>query len=196
MPIRTVGIILNGATGRICSTQHVANALAPIRDEGGLAVGPDRIVPRLVLVGRNGARLAEIARLHSIAEFATDLDAALSDPTIEVLFDAAATIGRPTVLARAIAAGKHVYAEKPVAPTVTQGRALLAAARRRGVKHGAVEDKLFLPGLQKLTRLMASGFLGRVVGFRLEFGWWVFDGIDRPTQRPSWNYRRAGGGGL
>lgn len=196
MPTQTIGIILNGATGRICSTQHVKNSLVPIRDEGGLPVGADRVVPRMLFVGRNAARLAAAARAHGVADFTTDLDAALSDPAFTIFFDAAATGQRPAVLGRAIAAGKHVYAEKPVAPTVADGRALLAAAQARGVKHGAVEDKLYVPGLRKLARLTASGFFGRIVGFRLDFGWWVFDGVDVPTQRPSWNYRRAGGGGL
>src|SRR5216684_1569668 len=138
MATRTIGIIVNGATGRIGSTQHLANAL---------------------------------------------------------FFDAAATEQRVAVLRKAIAAGKHVYSEKPVAPSAAQALELLAEARSRALKHGVVEDKIHLPGLQKLAALTASGALGRIVGFRLEFGWWVFDGSDRPSQRPSWNYR-AGGGGL
>jgi predicted dehydrogenase len=196
MPTRTIGIILNGATGRICSTQHLKNSLLAIRDEGGLAVGEDRVVPRLMLVGRDAGRLAETARAHGVADWTVDLDAALADPAFAVFFDAAATGGRLAVLKKAVAAGKHIYAEKPVVPSVAEGRSLLAAAEARGLKHGAVEDKLYLPGLRKLARVMAEGTLGRVVGFRLDFGWWVFDGVEAPTQRPSWNYRRADGGGL
>ncbi|HXW30329.1 MAG TPA: Gfo/Idh/MocA family oxidoreductase, partial [Xanthobacteraceae bacterium] len=196
MPARTIGIILNGATGRICSTQHLKNSLIAIRDEGGLAVGEDRVIPRPMLVGRDAARLAAVAKMHGVADWTTDLDAALADRAFAVFFDAAATGQRLAVLTKAIAAGKHVYAEKPVAPSVADGRALLAAAQARGLKHGAVEDKLYLPGLRKLARVLADGTLGRVVGFRLDFGWWVFDGREAPTQRPSWNYRRAGGGGL
>jgi predicted dehydrogenase len=192
----TIGIIVNGATGRIGSTQHLANALVPIRREGGLAVGDDRVVPRPLLVGRDMHKLAQIAAAHGLAEWSTDLDAALADPEFTVFFDAAATHQRRQVLEKAIAAGKHIYTEKPVALTATDGRALLGAARARGLKHGAVEDKQYLPGLQKLAALAGAGFFGRVVGFRLEFGWWVFDGIERPSQRPSWNYTRAGGGGL
>jgi predicted dehydrogenase len=196
MATKTIGIILNGATGRICSTQHLANALIPIRDEGGLPVGDDRLVPRLLLAGRDAERLAAVAKTHGVEHFTTDLDAALADPGYAIFFDAAATHQRAAVLAKAIAAGKHVYSEKPVAPTVAEGRALLKAAQARGLKHGAVEDKVYLPGLQKLAALTKSGALGRIVGFRLEFGWWVFDGIERPSQRPSWNYRADGGGGL
>jgi predicted dehydrogenase len=196
MATKTIGIILNGATGRICSTQHLANALIPIRDEGGLPVGDDRLVPRLLLAGRNAERLAAVARTHGVEHWTTDLDAALADPAYAIFFDAAATHQRAAVLAQAIAAGKHVYSEKPVAPTVAEGRALLQAAQARGLRHGAVEDKVYLPGLQKLAALTKSGALGRIVGFRLEFGWWVFDGIERPSQRPSWNYRADGGGGL
>jgi len=195
MTTLTIGIILNGATGRICSTQHIANALAPIRDEGGLAAGDDRIVPRLMLVGRNAERLAAIAKSYG-AQWSTDLDAALADPAYTVFFDAAATHQREAALAKAIAAGKHIYAEKPVTLSVDQGLELLRAANARGLKHGAVEDKLYLPGLQKLSRLAAGNFFGRVVGFRIEFGWWVFDGVEVPCQRPSWNYRRKDGGGL
>ena len=195
MATKTIGIILNGATGRICSTQHLANALIPMRAEGGLPVGDDMLLPRLLLAGRNAERLAAVATTHAVADWTTDLDAALSDPAYAIFFDAAATHQRAGVLAKAIAAGKHIYSEKPVAPTVAEGLALLQQAQMRGLKHGAVEDKIHLPGLQKLAQLTGNGELGRIVGFRLEFGWWVFDGIEQPSQRPSWNYR-AGGGGL
>jgi predicted dehydrogenase len=194
MATQTIGIIVNGATGRIGSTQHLANALVPIIAEGGLALGGDRLMPRLLLVGRDADRLAAVARAHGIADWSTDLDAALSDAGYAIFFDAAATQQRLAVLEKAIAAGKHVYSEKPVAPTAAQGAALLEQTQRRGLKHGAVEDKVHLPGLQKLAALTANGALGRIVGFRLEFGWWVFDGSERPCQRPSWNYRPGGGG--
>src|SRR5690242_20200719 len=196
MTVKEVGIIVHGATGRIGATQHLANALAPIRAEGGVVSGADRIMPRLLLVGRNAARLEEIARRYDNAEWTTDVSAALAKPGYSIFFDAAATEQRVTTLTNAIAAGKHIYSEKPVAPSVAEGLALLRAARASGLKHGAVEDKIFLPGLQKLSALAAQGFFGRVTGFRLDFGWWVFDGAERASQRPSWNYRRSGGGGL
>jgi predicted dehydrogenase len=195
MATRTVGIILNGATSRIGSTQHLKNALAPIRGEGGLAVGADRVMPRVLLVGRDADRLAALGREHGV-ESTTDLDAALADPSYEVLFDAAVTHQRQATLEKAIAAGKHIYSEKPVAAGVADGSALMAAMEARGLKHAAVEDKQYLPGLRKLVGLAESGFFGRIVGFRLEFGWWVFDGVEERCQRPSWNYRKAGGGGL
>jgi predicted dehydrogenase len=196
LAIREIGIIVNGATGRIASTQHLANALVPIRAEGGIAAGADRLVPRLLLVGRDRRRLAAVAERFAIEAATTDLDAALVSPDFTVFFDAAATRQRVATLTKAIAAGKHVYTEKPVASSLAEGLALMRAARARGVRHGAVEDKIHLPGLQKLAKLAADGFFGRVTGFRLDFGWWVFDGAERPSQRPSWNYRRSGGGGL
>jgi predicted dehydrogenase len=196
MALRDIGIIVNGATGRIGATQHLANALAPIRAEGGLPVGNDRILPRLLLVGRDRERLAGIAESYGIGDWTADLDAALARPDFTVFFDAAATHQRVAALKKAIAAGKHIYSEKPVAPSVAEGRALLEAAQARGLKAGAVEDKLNLPGLQKMLRLAQSGFFGHVTGFKLDFGWWVFDGAERPSQRPSWNYRKSGGGGL
>jgi predicted dehydrogenase len=196
MRSHTIGIIVHGATGRIASTQHLKNALTPIRAEGGLAVGEDRLIPQVILVGRNKERLAAIARENGGPPWTTDLDAALSESAYTVLFDAAATHQRKATLEKGIAAGKHIYAEKPVALTVADGRALLAAITARGLKHGAVEDKQYLPGMRKVRALAQAGFFGRIVGFRLEFGWWVFDGFDEPCQRPSWNYRSAGGGGL
>jgi predicted dehydrogenase len=158
--VKEIGIIVNGATGRIASTQHLANALVPIRAEGGLTVGADRIVPRLLLVGRNADQLGEIARTHGIVRWTTDLDEALTQPDFPVFFDAAATKQRVSALTKAIAAGKHIYSEKPVAPSVAEGLSLLRAARSRGLKHGAVEDKIFLPGLQKLAALAKQDFLG------------------------------------
>src|SRR3954463_5391538 len=171
MATQTIGIIVNGATGRIGSTQHLANALVPIINEGGLPLGTDRLIPRLLLVGRDGDRLAEVARTHSIPEWTTDLNAALADPAWTIFFDAAATQQRVAVLAKALAAGKHVYSEKPVAPTAAQGLTLLREAEARGRKHGAVEDKVHLPGLQKLAALTRRGALGRILGFRLQFRW-------------------------
>jgi predicted dehydrogenase len=194
MARQTIGIIVNGATGRIGSTQHLANALAPIIAEGGLALEQDRLLPRLLLAGRAAERLAAVARNHTLADWTTDLDAALADPAYPIFFDAAATQQRVAVVEKAIAAGKHVYCEKPVAPTTALALTLLRRARNRGLKHGVVEDKVHLPGLRKLAALVARGELGRIVGFRLDFGWWVFDGSERPCQRPSWNYRSGGGG--
>ena len=195
MSQHTIGIIVHGATGRIASTQHLANALAPIINEGGLALGDDRVLPRLLLVGRDEGRVAALARAHNIADWTTDIDAALASRDHAIFFDAAATGQRVATFERAIAAGKHVYCEKPLAPTLAEANALFHRARERGLRHGVVEDKIYLPGLRKLGALARGGTLGRIVGFRLEFGWWVFDGSDRPSQRPSWNYR-AGGGGL
>jgi len=196
MAAQTLGIILHGATGRICSTQHLHNSLAPIISEGGLAVGDDVVMPRLLLVGRNEERLAEIAGAHNVENWTTDLDAALADPDYPVFFEAAATHQRLATLGKALAAGKHIYSEKPVAPTVAEGLALLRDVEAAGLKHGAVEDKLYIPGFQKLNGLIQSGTLGRIVSFKLEFGWWVFDGKRVTSQRPSWNYKKSGGGGL
>jgi predicted dehydrogenase len=194
MAQKTIGIIVNGATGRIGSTQHLANALVPIIREGGVSLGQESLLPRLLLVGRDRDRIAAVARAHAVADWTTDLDLALSSPDHAIFFDAAATEQRAGTLQKAVRAGKHVYSEKPLAPSTAAARGLLEEVRERGLKHGVVEDKIHLPGMQKLAGLARSGMLGRIVGFRLEFGWWVFDGKERPSQRPSWNYRRAGGG--
>lgn len=196
MSITIIGILVNGATGRIASTQHLKNALLPIRAEGGLVVADKHIVPRPLLVGRNEKRLAQLARSLDLTEWTTDLDTALADSAFPVFFDAAASHQRQDTLVKAITAGKHVYSEKPVARSVADGLALLEALGARGLKHGAVEDKQYLPGFCKLAALVRDGFFGRVVGFKLDFGWWVFDGVEQKCQRPSWNYRRSDDGGI
>jgi predicted dehydrogenase len=197
MPPRELGIILHGATGRIASTQHLANALAPIIAEGGLGVGGgETVMPKLLLAGRNEVKLADIARAHNLENWTTDLDVALADDAYPVFFEAAATHLRLPLLRRAIAAGKHIYSEKPVAPSVKDGLAILAAGRAKGLKMGTVEDKIYSPGYRKIAKLVEDGFFGRVVNFRLDFGWWVFDGLETQANRPSWNYQKSGGGGL
>lgn len=196
MTTREIGIILNGATGGICSKQHIGNSLVPIIQEGGLPVGDDVVVPKLLLVGRNEGKLAAVANANGLDAWTTDLDAALADEDYPIFFDAASTHLRPGFLRKALAAGKHIYTEKPVAPSVEEGLAFLKNVRAAGIKHGAVEDKIHLPGFRKLAHLVDQGFFGRIVGFRLDFGWWVFNGIDRASQRPSWNYQKAGGGGI
>jgi predicted dehydrogenase len=193
MAQQSIGVIVNGATGRIGSTQHLANALVPIIAEGGLPIGPARLLPRLLLVGRDSARLARLARTHGVPDWTTDLDAALASAEHSIFFDAAVTGQRIPTLKKALAAGKHVYSEKPLATTVAEGKALLEEAQARALKHGVVEDKLGLPGLRQLADLVRAGEFGRIVGFRLEFGWWVFDGSERACQRPSWNYKQGGG---
>jgi predicted dehydrogenase len=196
MTVQTIRVVIDGATGRLGTTQHL-KALLAIRGEGGLPLrNGDRLMPEPVLLGRNAEKLAVLAVASGGLAWSLDRDACLADKAIEIYFDATATGGRPARLAAAIAAGKHVYTEKPLADTVEQALGLARAAQRAGVKHGIVQDKLFLPGLKKLRKLYDSDYFGRVLAVRLDFGWWVFDGDLIPSQRPSWNYRKEAGGGL
>ncbi len=196
MASRPIGIIIEGATGRLGTTQHLRSLLA-IRSEGGLALADgDRLVPEPVLLGRNPAKLAALAAAHGGLKWSTDRGAALADPDIAIYFDATATGGRPARAGAALAAGKHVYLEKPIAETLEDALNLARRAYRAGSKNGVVQDKLFLPGLTKLRKLYEAEFFGRILSIRLDFGWWVFDGGLYPAQRPSWNYRKAAGGGL
>lgn len=196
MPARTIGIVIDGATGRLGTTQHL-RALLAIAGEGGLALANgDRLVPQLVLLGRNPEKLAALAANSGGLKWSTDRDACFADPAIEIYFDASATGGRPERARAAFAAGKHVYLEKPIAVTLEDALSLARAAEHAGKKGGVVQDKLFLPGLKKLRKLYDANFFGHVLSVRLDFGWWVFDGEVTPAQRPSWNYQRAGGGGL
>jgi predicted dehydrogenase len=193
---RTIGVVIEGATGRLGTTQHLRSLMA-IRTEGGLALADgDRLVPEPVLLGRTPAKLAALAETNGGLKWSTDRDACLADPEIAIYFDATATGGRPARAAAALDAGKHVYVEKPLAETLAGALDLARRAERAGLKNGVVQDKLFLPGLTKLRKLYQADFFGRVVSIRLDFGWWVFDGAPYPAQRPSWNYRKATGGGL
>jgi predicted dehydrogenase len=196
MADRTIGIVIDGATGRLGTTQHL-RALLALRAEGGLRLSSgDRLVPEPLLLGRDPAKLAALAARSGGLRWSTDRDAALSDPAIAIYFDASATGGRAERALAAFAADKHVYLEKPVAGTLEEALALARTADQAGRKGGVVQDKLFLPGLKKLRRLYDANFFGRVLSIRLDFGWWVFDGELVAAQRPSWNYRKTTGGGL
>ena len=194
--VKTIGIILNGATGRICSTQHLENSLIPIRENKDLLVDGEIITPELLLLGRNEKKLSEIANRFKIPNFTTDVNSALADENYPIFFDAASTHLRLNLLKNAIDAGKHIYTEKPLAPSIEEGKILLQNASSKNLKHGVVEDKLFVPGLRKMNHLIKENFFGRIVNFNLTFGWWVFDGSSNKSQRPSWNYKKSGGGGL
>jgi predicted dehydrogenase len=196
MSTRTIGVILNGVTGRMGANQHLLRSVVPILRQGGVRAGEVAIVPEPVLVGRNPQKLEALARSAGLSRWTTDLDAALSDPGLGVYFDAQATLQRAPAVRRAIAAGKHVYCEKPTATSTAEALELARLADARGVKHGVVQDKLWLPGLMKLSDLRARGFFGRILSVRGEFGYWVFEGDLVPAQRPSWNYRREEGGGI
>jgi predicted dehydrogenase len=193
---RAIGVLIEGATGRLGTTQHL-RSLTAIRSEGGLPLANgDRLVPAPVLLGRNPVKLAALAEANGGLRWSIDRDTCLADPEIAIYFDATATGGRTARAAAALDAGKHVYVEKPLAETLEDALDLAHRAERAGLKNGVVQDKLFLPGLTKLRKLYEVDFFGRVLSIRLDFGWWVFDGTPYPAQRPSWNYRKATGGGL
>jgi predicted dehydrogenase len=197
MATQRLGIIMNGVTGRMGMNQHLIRSIVAIRAQGGVALSSGaRVMPDPILVGRNKEKVAALARAHGIERFDTDLTRALDNRSDTVFFDAATTQMRPALLRQAIAAGKHVYCEKPIAVDLEQALDLARTAEAAGVRNGAVQDKLFLPGLLKLRMLRAAGFFGRMLAVRGEFGYWVFEGDLVPAQRPSWNYRAEDGGGI
>jgi predicted dehydrogenase len=197
MAQRTVRVIMNGVTGRMGYRQHLVRSVLAIRADGGVALADgDRLTVDPILVGRNAEKLAALAAEHDVADFTTNLDEALGDASASVYFDAQVTSERKKSILKAIGAGKHIYTEKPIAESVPEGVELVTAAREAGVINGVVHDKLYLPGLLKLKRLIDSGFFGRIFAVRGEFGYWVFEGDLLPAQRPSWNYRAEDGGGM
>ncbi|GGF34378.1 oxidoreductase [Youhaiella tibetensis] len=188
---------MHGVTGRMGYNQHLVRSILAIRDQGGVALSNgDRLVPDIIIVGRDGEKISRIAQRHNIARWSTDLDAALANPDDTLFFDAGTTLMRAGLIEKAIDAGKAVYCEKPISDDLDIAVALARKAKASGVKHGVVQDKLFLPGLLKLKMLRDSGFFGKILSVRGEFGYWVFEGDWQPAQRPSWNYRKADGGGI
>jgi len=201
MTQKRIGIIMHGVTGRMGMNQHLVRSILEIRRQGGVALKDGtRLMPDPILVGRNAEKLERLAKQHGIERWTADLKGALTNPDDEIFFDAASTQLRPKLLKQAIRAGKHVYCEKPVATTLAEAIDLYKAAKKAGVKHGVVQDKLWLPGLLKLAKLREQGFFGRILSVRGEFGYWVFEGdpqLGQPAaQRPSWNYRKKDGGGI
>lgn len=197
MTTRRIGLIMHGVTGRMGYNQHLVRSVLAIRDQGGLRLSDgSRVQVDPIIVGRDAAKVKALAEKHGIARHTDDLAKALSNPDDTVFFDAASTKLRPTLLRQAIDAGKHVYSEKPVSEGLEEALAIARHAKAKGVRNGIVHDKLDLPGLLKLKRLRDSGFFGRILSVKGDFGYWVFEGDWMPAQRPSWNYRAKDGGGM
>ncbi|HMQ92695.1 MAG TPA: Gfo/Idh/MocA family oxidoreductase [Amaricoccus sp.] len=193
-----IGIIMHGVTGRMGYNQHLVRSILAIRDQGGIELASGRrLQVDPIIVGRDPGKIEALARRHGIERWSSDLDAALADPDDTIFFDAGTTLMRADLLTKALDAGKHIYSEKPISDDLAVALALAGKARASGLKHGVVQDKLFLPGLRKLRILRDAGFFGRMLSVRCEFGYWVFEGdwgVD--PQRPSWNYRKGDGGGI
>jgi len=197
MAQQRLGLIMHGVTGRMGYNQHLVRSILAIRDQGGVALrNGDKLVIDPIIVGRDREKIQALAEKHAIHRWSTDLDAALENPEDTVFFDAGTTLMRAELLEKALAAGKHVYCEKPISDDLEVAVQLARTARASGLKHGVVQDKLFLPGLLKLKLLVDSGFFGKILSVRGEFGYWVFEGDWQPAQRPSWNYRKEDGGGI
>ena len=197
MKTHDIGIIMNGVTGRMGTNQHLKRSIMAIREQGGVRIGDsERIMPEPLLVGRNEDKLRALAESCRGLAYTTDLDAALKDAKYQVYFDAQTTGRRADAVKKAVSAGKHVYCEKPVATTTESALELYRVAEQAKVKHGVVQDKLWLPGLLKLKYLIDTGYFGKILSVRGEFGYWVFTGEDQRAQRPSWNYRKEDDGGI
>ena len=198
MKTNKIGIIMNGVTGRMGTNQHLIRSIAAIVKQGGVKVGDDEVImPDPILVGRNENKLKKIAELSGInPKISTDLAPLLKDASYPIYFDSQTTDRRCASVKQAIAAGKHIYCEKPTAVHTADALELYTLATKAGVKNGVVQDKLWLPGIMKLKQLIATGFFGEILSVRGEFGYWVFEGDSIPSQRPSWNYRKEDGGGM
>lgn len=192
-----VGIIMNGVTGRMGTNQHLLRSIVEIIKQGGVNIGSgETIMPDPVLVGRDEYKLKKLCDLSGIKKMSTNLDKVLSDPDNIIYFDSQTTGRRADAVRKAVQAGKHIYCEKPIAVDTKQAMELYQLCKNAGVKNGVVQDKLWLPGIIKMKRLIQQGFFGKILSVRGEFGYWVFEGDSIPAQRPSWNYRKEDDGGI
>ena len=197
MKVHTIGIIMNGVTGRMGTNQHLIRSIDAIIKQGGIQINDsERIMPDVILVGRNEVKLKALVERTSISKWTTDLESVLKDASYSIYFDAQTTGRRADAVEKAVAAGKHIYCEKPIATSTQQALDLFALCQKKGVKNGVVQDKLWLPGLLKLKRLIENDFFGKILSVRGDFGYWVFEGHSVPAQRPSWNYRKEDDGGI
>lgn len=197
MKTHTIGIIMNGVTGRMGTNQHLMRSIKAIIEQGGVKLSADEVImPDPILVGRNESKLQALCAQSGVKKYTTDLDSVLADPQYQIYFDAQVTGRRAPAVKKAILAGKHIYCEKPTGTTTEEALELYDLATSAGLKNGVVQDKLWLPGMLKLKRLMENGFFGKILSVRGEFGYWVFEGHSIPAQRPSWNYRKEDDGGI
>jgi len=199
MEVRTIGIILNGVTGRMGTNQHLKRSIAAIIQQGGIRVSEELVLmPDPILSGRNARKLEALAKATGVQRWTINLEEALADQHNQVFFDASSTLHRARFIEMAAEAGKSIYCEKPTAVTTSEALRLAELCEKAGVKNGVVQDKLWLPGLRKLRMIRDQGFFGEILSVRGEFGYWVFTGedYDQPAQRPSWNYRNEDGGGI
>ena len=199
MEVRKIGIVMNGVTGRMGTNQHLVRSILAIIQQGGVKVSPDLVLmPDPILTGRNASKLESLAKAHGVARYTTDIQKALDDPYNQVFFDSSGTLQRAKFVEMAVKAKKAIYCEKPTAVTTDAALRLYKLAHNAGLKNGVVQDKLWLPGFRRLKQLIDSGFFGKILSVRGEFGYWVFTGhvADQPAQRPSWNYRKEDGGGI
>ena len=197
LKIHKVGIIMNGVTGRMGTNQHLLRSISAIIEQGGVNISPSEVImPDPILVGRNENKLQKLIEISAAEKYTTDLDSVLDDPYYTVYFDAQTTLRRKAAVEKAASKGKHIYCEKPTAITTDEAYDLYQFCKKAGVKNGVVQDKLWLPGLMKLQRLIQKGFFGKIHSVKGEFGYWVFEGDTVPAQRPSWNYRKEDGGGM
>lgn len=197
MKVHKIGVIMNGVTGRMGTNQHLIRSLAAIISQGGVKVSDNAVImPELVLVGRNENKLKALAERTQVERWTTNLEEVLSDDRYQIYFDAQTTGRRADAIKKAVAAGKHVYCEKPIATSTDIALDLYRECEEAGVKHGVVQDKLWLPGMLKLKRLIENDFFGEILSVRGDFGYWVFEGHTVPAQRPSWNYRKEDDGGI
>ena len=197
MKVHKTGVIMNGVTGRMGTNQHLIRSLSAIISQGGVKVSDNAVImPELVLVGRNENKLKALAERTQVERWTTNLEEVLSDDRYQIYFDAQTTGRRADAIKKAVAAGKHVYCEKPIATSTDIALDLYRECEEAGVKHGVVQDKLWLPGMLKLKRLIENDFFGEILSVRGDFGYWVFEGHTVPAQRPSWNYRKEDDGGI
>ena len=142
------------------------------------------------VVSGSTERAASFARAHGIAHSGTDLSAALADPAVGAVYISSTNEKHHAQALAAIAAGKHVLCEKPLATSVADARDIVQAAERAGVIFATNHHLRSAGSLRAIRQLVASGKVGKVLSLR------IFHAVELPVHLRGWRLDNpvAGGG--
>ncbi|WP_053202466.1 Gfo/Idh/MocA family protein [Jiangella muralis] len=175
MTAAPVGVAIVGAG--VISGQYLTN----------LARCPDVAV--VAVADLDGARAAAVAAEHRVP-LSGDLDSILARDDVEIVVNLTIPAAHRDVSRAALAAGKHVFSEKPLAMTMTDAEAILADAGRRGLRVGCAPDTVLGAGIQSAARAVAAGVIGTPVAATTAM---QTPGPEHSHPRPEFLYRPGAG---
>ena len=127
---------------------------------------------------------------YGIQRIYKDMHELFADPTVDIVLNITRPYEHFDVSLAAIAAGKHVYSEKPLGATLEEGTKLVEAANAKGVRIGGAPDTFLGAGIQTCRKLIDDGFIGIPVGAT---AFMVGGGHETWHPDPEFYYKRGGG---